>query len=150
VLFATAVAATPPRPAEQLRLDMRMLWEEHITYTRNYIISALGDLPDQDAVAKRLLRNQDDIGNAIKPYYGEDAWMSAFQSFLSLPTTSPLVRSRCFCNILSSADFGQAGLAPLRNAAMSFPLADHFFWAASRPVELFAFAAPTTSVAIVM
>lgn len=52
---------------------MRKLWEDHITYTRNYIISALGDLPDQNAIAKRLLSNQDDIGNAIKPYYGSAA-----------------------------------------------------------------------------
>lgn len=52
---------------------MRSLWEVHVIYTRNYIISALGDLPDKDAVAQRLLKNQDDIGNAIKPYYGDDA-----------------------------------------------------------------------------
>ena len=52
---------------------MRVLWEEHITYTRNYIISALAGLPDTDAVAQRLLRNQDDIGNAIKPFYGDAA-----------------------------------------------------------------------------
>ena len=56
-----------------LKTAMRTLWEEHITYTRNYIISALADLPDRDAVAERLLSNQDDIGNAIKPYYGEAA-----------------------------------------------------------------------------
>lgn len=56
-----------------LRLAMRKLWEEHITYTRNYIISALADLPDRDAIAERLLSNQDDIGNAIKTYYGEAA-----------------------------------------------------------------------------
>ena len=52
---------------------MRVIWEEHITYTRNYIISALAGLPDTDAVAQRLLRNQDDIGNAIKPFYGDAA-----------------------------------------------------------------------------
>ena len=56
-----------------LRLAMRKLWEDQITYTRNYIISALADLEDTDKVAERLLKNQDDIGNAIKPIYGDDA-----------------------------------------------------------------------------
>jgi len=59
--------------AVEVRMAMRQLWEEHIVYTRNYIISDLADLPDKDAVAQRLLRNQDDIGNAIKPYYGDEA-----------------------------------------------------------------------------
>jgi len=56
-----------------LRNAMRQLWEEHIVYTRNFIISALADLEDTGKVAERLLRNQDDIGNAIKPIYGEEA-----------------------------------------------------------------------------
>jgi hypothetical protein len=59
--------------AVDTRMAMRKLWEEHITYTRNYIISALAGLPDSDAIAQRLLSNQDDIGNAIKPYYGDAA-----------------------------------------------------------------------------
>jgi phage terminase Nu1 subunit (DNA packaging protein) len=59
-----------PSAAVDVKMAMRKLWEEHITYTRNYIISALGGLPDNDAIAQRLLSNQDDIGNAIKPYYG--------------------------------------------------------------------------------
>ena len=67
------LAAAKTAPADQLRLDMRKLWEDHITYTRNYIISALADLPDKDAVAGRLLRNQDDIGAAVATYYGADA-----------------------------------------------------------------------------
>jgi len=57
----------------ELRVAMRKLWEDHITYTRNYIISALAGLPDADAVATRLLANQDEIGDAIKPFYGEAA-----------------------------------------------------------------------------
>ena len=30
-------------------------------------------MPDTNIVAQRLLQNQEDIGNAIKPYYGNDA-----------------------------------------------------------------------------
>jgi hypothetical protein len=56
-----------------LHMEMRKLWEDHIAYTRNYIISALADLGDADAVAGRLLKNQDEIGDAIKPFYGEEA-----------------------------------------------------------------------------
>lgn len=52
---------------------MRMLWEEHIVYTRTFIISALAGLDDTNKVAERLLSNQDDIGNAIKPFYGDAA-----------------------------------------------------------------------------
>lgn len=59
--------------AVALRTGMRQLWEEHIVYTRNFIISALADLGDTDKIAERLLRNQDDIGNAVKPYYEDEA-----------------------------------------------------------------------------
>ena len=65
------VAATPS--AVGLRVAMRQLWEEHIVYTRNFIISGLAGTEDTGKVAERLLRNQDDIGNAIKPIYGEEA-----------------------------------------------------------------------------
>jgi phage terminase Nu1 subunit (DNA packaging protein) len=81
VLAATLIGCggTPPPPAAktnptvELKMAMRKLWEEHIMYTRNYIISALAGLEDADKVAERLLRNQDDIGGAIKPYYGDEA-----------------------------------------------------------------------------
>jgi len=59
--------------ALELRLAMRMLWEDHIAWTRSYIISSISNLEDINKVSERLLKNQDDIGNAIKPYYGEEA-----------------------------------------------------------------------------
>lgn len=59
--------------AIDVRMAMRKLWEDHITWTRNYIISALANLEDLNPVAERLLANQTDLGNAIKPYYGDDA-----------------------------------------------------------------------------
>jgi hypothetical protein len=52
---------------------MRKLWEDHITWTRLAIVSFAADLPDLPATEQRLLRNQADIGNAIKPYYGRAA-----------------------------------------------------------------------------
>jgi hypothetical protein len=53
--------------------NMRRLWEDHITWTRLFIVSASADLPDTPATTRRLLRNQEDIGDAIKPFYGRAA-----------------------------------------------------------------------------
>lgn len=56
-----------------LRNDMRRLWEDHVTWTRLAIISLTTDSPDTSATVGRLLRNQVDIGNAVKPFYGAAA-----------------------------------------------------------------------------
>jgi hypothetical protein len=56
-----------------LRNGMRALWEDHVTWTRLAVISLLDNSPDKDAAMTRLLRNQTDIGNAIKPFYGKAA-----------------------------------------------------------------------------
>jgi len=70
---AKAAPAAPTMSATDLRNGMRKLWSDHTTYTRAYIVSAVAGLPDLPTVTQRLLRNQDDIGAAIKPIYGEEA-----------------------------------------------------------------------------
>ncbi len=55
---------------------MRQLWEDHIVWTRQFIVSAAtgpSDLADIGPTTERLLANQADIGDAIKPFYGEAA-----------------------------------------------------------------------------
>jgi hypothetical protein len=52
---------------------MDKLWEDHITWTRTVIVDFAAGLPDLKTAEARLLRNQADIGNAIKPYYGAAA-----------------------------------------------------------------------------
>lgn len=58
---------------EPVRLALRKLWSDHVIWTREYIRAAIQDTGDADQAAARLLRNQDDIGVAIVPYYGSDA-----------------------------------------------------------------------------
>ena len=66
-------AKVAPSQADTFRAAMRKLWEDHITWTRVFIIGAAGDLGDKGAATQRLLQNQVDIGNAVKPYYGDAA-----------------------------------------------------------------------------
>jgi hypothetical protein len=52
---------------------MRKLWEDHITWTRLAIVSFAAGSPDLGPTEARLLQNQVDIGNAVKPFYGKRA-----------------------------------------------------------------------------
>jgi hypothetical protein len=56
--------------------QMRKLWEDHIVWTRQFIVSAAtesGNLADIGPTTDRLLRNQADIGDALRPFYGDAA-----------------------------------------------------------------------------
>jgi len=55
------------------RNRMRVLWEQHVAWTRMAIVSFDGNLPDLAATERRLLRNQSDIGDAVAPFYGSAA-----------------------------------------------------------------------------
>jgi hypothetical protein len=81
--FSVAVRATPAATAaasatSQLALHdaSRKLWEDHITWTRCFIVSAgtlSTNLPDREPTTARLLQNQVDLGNVIRTYYGDKA-----------------------------------------------------------------------------
>ncbi|HJW30375.1 MAG TPA: hypothetical protein VJ508_14180 [Saprospiraceae bacterium] len=51
--------------------SMRELWSDHALWTRNVIINILDGTPGTNEAVTRLLQNQKDIGNAIRPYYGD-------------------------------------------------------------------------------
>lgn len=87
-IVAVVIATSVAPPAEAAKADapkieraafhdaMRTLWEDHIVWTRQYIVSAatLGDdLPDIAPTAERLLANQAHIGDALRPFYGDEA-----------------------------------------------------------------------------
>jgi hypothetical protein len=90
LLLAAALVAVPspavrapvaPAPADSIARAafhdaMRQLWEDHIVWTRQYIVSAAtvsGDLADIGPTTDRLLANQADIGDALRPFYGDAA-----------------------------------------------------------------------------
>ncbi|HEY8165400.1 MAG TPA: hypothetical protein VIF83_07575 [Gemmatimonadaceae bacterium] len=69
----TSSTAAAPSGASQLRVDMRKLWSDHVIWTRQYIVSAIAGDPSAQAASQRLLKNQEDIGNAVAQYYGSAA-----------------------------------------------------------------------------
>lgn len=94
--LATAQAAKlyPTVSAITFKTNMRKLWQDHAFWTRNVIFCHVDNLPGQVQAVKRQLQNQIDLGNAIKPYYGEAAG-DKFTELLytHVNTTSDIVKA---------------------------------------------------------
>lgn len=50
----------------------RMLWEQHVTWTRIAVMGIVHDLPETDLILQRLLRNPTDFADAFRPFYGDE------------------------------------------------------------------------------
>jgi hypothetical protein len=59
--------------AWSLKTSLRELWADHVIWTREYLVAAIAATQDAQAAAGRLLKNQEHLGNAIVPYYGQAA-----------------------------------------------------------------------------
>jgi len=55
----------------QLSKQLRKLWEQHVYWTRFFIISTAADLGDLKPVTNRLLRNPMDFAQLLAPFYGD-------------------------------------------------------------------------------
>ncbi len=74
LLVASVMAEGPMQWARSdatLDVKMRQLWDAQATWTRLYVVSALGDLPDTTNSRARLFRCPTDFEAAVGPYYGK-------------------------------------------------------------------------------
>jgi hypothetical protein len=71
--FAASNSNLNQTKVTELRIALHDLWIEHVVWTRQYIVAAAADSPDAPFAAERLLKNQEQIGDAIKPFYGDEA-----------------------------------------------------------------------------
>jgi hypothetical protein len=58
------------KSAVYLRDCFRLLWEQHVYWTRMVIMGIVFDLPDLEATTNRLLRNAPDFARVFSRFYG--------------------------------------------------------------------------------
>lgn len=79
LVTASAGAATTSAPAQSagrqvaLSSTMRTLWDQHMAWTWSTVVAFATSPASLEPTLNRLLQNQTDLGNAIKPYYGNAA-----------------------------------------------------------------------------
>ena len=82
LLLPAVLAGNSPQQtaADRLKMDqqahrkkLHSLWENHGNWMRLFIISTLDDREYRDPTKNHLLDNQHNIGEALKPFYGDKA-----------------------------------------------------------------------------
>jgi len=93
---------------EELVNYFRMLWEQHVGWTRMAVMGIVHNLPESDLITQRLLRNPVDFANALAPFYGEEA-AQAFAQLLTahLTIAAELVQAAMDGNNEAAADADQ-------------------------------------------
>ncbi|MEW6186325.1 MAG: hypothetical protein AB1585_11370 [Thermodesulfobacteriota bacterium] len=66
-----AAPAAATLSAAEFKSNMKRLWLENVSYSRNFIISSLADLPDLPKLKERLDKNQADIAGEFKTFFGD-------------------------------------------------------------------------------
>lgn len=92
--------------AEQtLSNHLRLLWEQHVFWTRLAILSMAFGLPDEQLVTDRLLRNPKDFETVLTPFYGEAAASKFAELFTShLAIAAELVKAAKANDSAAAAD----------------------------------------------
>lgn len=72
-MIVSSSAPLLSQKAVDLRVEMRKLWEDQITWTRNEIYCVVDGLPGGNQVLQHLLDHQANFGDLLEPYYGDSA-----------------------------------------------------------------------------
>lgn len=105
----------------KLKITMRKLWEDHAIWTRMFIVDLLGNLPSLDKTIERLLKNQEAIGNCIKPFFGDvvgDNLTSLLKDHITI--TADLLKSIKSGDTISSTTLETDAVTNAENIATLF------------------------------
>lgn len=56
----------------KLKENMRKLWTDHVIWTGKAVTGIINDMPGQDEITARLLKNPSDMANTMRTYYGDE------------------------------------------------------------------------------
>jgi LysM repeat protein len=93
---------------EELTNYFRLLWEQHVEWTRMAVMGMVHELPESDLITQRLLRNPEDFANAIVTFYGEEAAHAFEQLFTAhITIAAELVQAAMAGNNEAATDADQ-------------------------------------------